>query len=213
MQFVISITLIHLLACLSPGPDIFLVIRTSLRHGWRMATAMTSGILTGVCLMIALGLTGLTYLLSQNEFMVQIVTLAGGTWLIYLGSAIFKLNKGGKPSTNRECDASDAGLSLKAAWIQGLVTNVSNPKAMLYFLSIFSVMLGPDIPLALKVLCGASMVLAQAIAFTLVAMLIAHPVFKKRWPSVQQWLDWTVSFILFALGLWIWTRFALSLIA
>lgn len=205
MDLILTIAGIHLLACLSPGPDVFLVILNSLRHGWTTGAATTSGILTGVSLQIALGLTGISYLLTRGPGVELSIALAGGAWLMYLGRKGFRrrpqklplpspINKGPR----------EAAPTFSEAWVQGLLTHILNPKAILYFLSLFSVMLGPEVDLPTKVTAGAAMILTQASAFLLVAVLSDRPVFKARWSLIQDLLDIAISLILFGIGLWIW---------
>jgi threonine/homoserine/homoserine lactone efflux protein len=210
MELILSIALIHLLACLSPGPDIFLVVLNSLRHDWRVGVWTTLGILSGVSLQIALGITGITLLLTRGGATGQIIALAGGAWLIYLGVR-------GIAGTRRRSRQPDAPLpeplaapALADAWLQGLLVNLLNPKALLYFLSIFSVMLGPEVSLHMRIACGLTMISVQGIAFSLVALLIDRPHFKDRWARLQGWLELGISCLLTAIGLWIWISTWLS---
>jgi threonine/homoserine/homoserine lactone efflux protein len=204
MELLLSIALIHLLACLSPGPDIFLVVLNSLRHNWRVGIWTTLGILSGVSLQIALGITGLTLLLTRGESAGQIVALAGGAWLVYLGIRGITGIRKRAPDPEAPKPEPVASPAFADAWLQGLLVNLLNPKALLFFLSIFSVMLGPDVPLQLRIACGITMVCVQGIAFSLVALLVDRPQFKTRWARLQVWLELGISCLLTALGIWIW---------
>ncbi|MGC9451000.1 MAG: LysE family translocator [Oceanipulchritudo sp.] len=206
MELVFSIALIHLLACLSPGPDIFLVVLNSLRHGWRTGVATTAGILTGVAVQITIGITGISYLVTRSPGMESAVGLAGGAWLVYLGGRGLLPGKG---QAVRDNDGQVAA-SGRSAWLQGLLVNLLNPKALLFFLSLFSVMLGPDVPLPIRVACGLTMLGVQAAAFTAVAFLLDRPRFKDGWIRLQFWLDRAISLILLLLGGWIWITTLLS---
>jgi len=211
MNLILSIALIHLAACLSPGPDIFLVVRTSLRHGWLLGVVTTMGILTGVSLQIAFGLTGISYLVSQSDILHGLIALAGGTWLIILGfKGLWNRIQGSEHTIATPRD--ESSLSLKRAWLEGLLVNLLNPKALLFFLSLFSVMLGPDIEISIRIACGITMVGVQALAFSMVSILVAQPQFNSRWPLLQQWLDFGISLILIILGVWIWIEILISLL-
>ena len=208
MDLILTIAGIHLVACLSPGPDIFLVVLNSLRHGWRTGVATTAGILTGVSVQISLGIAGISYLLTRGAGMEAGVALTGGAWLVYLGGRGLlprKPDKSGGSPDDRVVD------SFSAAWLQGLLVNLLNPKALLFFLSLFSVMLGPDVPLEIRIACGATMLGVQAFAFSLVAVLMDRPQFKKQWIRFQGWLDRIISIILLSLGGWIWLTTLISL--
>jgi threonine/homoserine/homoserine lactone efflux protein len=210
MELILSISLVHLLACLSPGPDIFLVVLNSLRHNWRTGIWTTLGILSGVSLQITLGIAGITLLLTRGELTSRLIALAGGAWLVYIG--IRGMQGLRRRSNGPEVPEARPLVSPKFAdaWVQGLLVNALNPKALLYFLSIFSVMLGPDVPLQLRIGCGLTMICVQGIAFSAVALLVDRPHFKARWARLQVWLEFIISCLLTALGLWIWISTCLN---
>ena len=215
MEFILTIAAIHLVACLSPGPDIFLVVFNSMRHGWRTGVVTTLGILCGVSLHISLGLTGVSYLITRGQVFERVLSLAGGSWLIYLGiKGLISCWRWAAEAT--EPDQAQEGpdeIRFHDAWTQGFFVNVLNPKAMLFFLSLFSVMLGPDLPLEIRMASGGVMVFVQAIAFSLVAFLVDRPRFKSSWKHLQLWLEVGISVILLVLGLWIWIASILSMLA
>ena len=200
MQLLLTVAVVHLLACLSPGPDIFLVVLNSLRQGWRIGVATTFGILSGVSVQISLGIAGVTYLLTRNPTWQAGIAMAGGAWLIYLGLRGIIPNKKGSDKG----DEPPLQDSLLSAWTQGLLANVLNPKAFLYFLSLFSVLLGPHVSLEMKIASGTTMLVVQGLAFSTVAFLLDRPQFKDQWSRLQTWLDRIISLILIGLGTWIW---------
>ena len=208
MELILTIAAIHLVACLSPGPDIFLVVYNSMRHGWRIGMATTAGILCGVGLHISIGLTGVSYLITRGKGFEMALSLAGGTWLIYLGlRGLVDFWKSRNKSTDPEIAQSNStSHSAGSAWTQGFLVNLLNPKALLFFLSLFSVMLGPNLPMGIRISCGLVMVMTQAVAFALVAILVDRPRMKAGWRGAQLWLELGISVILLGLGLWIWIR-------
>lgn len=201
MEVILGIALIHLLACLSPGPDIFLVVLNSLRHGRGTGIATTAGVLTGVTVHITLGLTGISYLLAHQPGTRAGLTLGGSAWLLYLGAR-------GLRSLRQPTDgdyphpASRVALPPAKAWVQGLFVNLLNVKALLFFLSLFSIALGPDQPFLLRIGAGVTMILVQAVAFSTVACLIDRPALQSRWPGIQRILETAISLLLIAVGLW-----------
>lgn len=216
MELVLTVAAIHLLACLSPGPDILLVALNSLRRGWRAGVATTFGILTGVSIQIALGISGITYLLSRSPGTQKATALAGGAWLFYLGarglwSKWRSSPSGGSPSPGKE-DLPATGDTAGSFWTQGFLVNILNPKALLYFLSLFSVLLGPQVTVSMKIICGITMVIVQALAFSSAAVLLDRLRAGRQWTRLQASLDPVMSIILLLLGLWIWARTGASLL-
>lgn len=211
MNLILTIATIHLVACLSPGPDIFLVVLNSLRHGWRTGVATTAGILTGVSIQISLGIAGISYLLTRSKGMESGLALAGGAWLVYLGGRGLLSRHSSQSRGNPEDREEGPASGFLQAWTQGLLVNLLNPKALLFFLSLFSVMLGPEVALTVKLACGITMIGVQAIAFSTVAILMDRPQFKDHWIRLQSWMDRIISLILLALGGWIWITTLISL--
>ena len=211
MELLLSVAAIHLLACLSPGPDILLVVLNSLRHGWRTGVATTCGILIGGTIQISLGIRGITYLLSRSPNMQSITALAGGSWLFYLGMKGLIQRTPSPSQSNSSLDSLQDGAI--AAVGQGFLVNILNPKALLYFLSLFSVLLGVNVSLDMKIAAGITMIAVQAIAFSTVAFLLDHLKAGTKWKRMQGWLERGISGILIILGLSIWLRSILSLMS
>ncbi|MEX0330949.1 MAG: LysE family translocator [Puniceicoccaceae bacterium] len=210
MELILSVAVIHLLACLSPGPDILLVVLNSIRQGWRAGVETTFGILSGVTIQITLGITGITYLVSRNASLQSLTALAGGAWLAYLGGrglwSKWRSIRSAAVTDDQNLPGVELEDSTRSYWMQGFLVNILNPKALLYFLSLFSVLLGQNIPLQLKFACGFTMLLVQAVAFSTVAISLHRLRAGRQWTRMQGWLDPVISLILLILGLWIWIR-------
>lgn len=206
MELLLTVAIVHLFACLSPGPDIFLVVRTALRYGRKAAIKTTFGVLAGVSVHISLGIAGISYLLAQSPVFKTVLALAGGIYLMYLGRhALLPARK--KNALEAERAAPDAPFR------QGLLVNLLNVKAFLFFLSLFSVLLGPEIGPGLKLAAGGTMLGLQLLAFSTVAVAADRPSFRTAWPKLQHWLDFGISFLLLLLGVWIWISTLASLAA
>lgn len=207
MELLLTVATVHLLACLSPGPDILLVVRTALRHGRLPAIRTTLGILTGVSVHIGCGLAGISYLIAQSEQLKALLALAGGTYLLYLGITGWLASRSPSGAVAEKADG--PGPTFR----QGLLVNLLNVKALFFFLSLFSVVLGPEIPLGTKILAGGTMIGVQFIAFSTVAILADRPGFRTAWPQLQHWLDAVISLLFLIIGLWIWISTLASLTA
>ena len=200
MYLIASIALIHLVACLSPGPDIFLVALNSLRHGHRTGIATTGGILTGVCIQITVGITGVSFLVSQSAAVHAAMAIGGSLWLAWLGFSGLRQWRARHSTPSPGQSGRREPLPGRRAWRDGFLVNILNPKALLYFIGLFSVMLGPDVPLSLRMTSGLTMLVVQAVAFSAVAVLIDRPAFHDRWQPAQRALEGLLSIILLLLG-------------
>jgi len=120
----IKLFLIGFIGVLIPGPDMLLVVRTSMFYGYKKGIQVLLGILTGNGIYVLSILLGFSVIL--NEF-ISYLSILGGLYIIYLSFQVLKIESVEIPSENSK----QANFYAK-----GLFTNLSNPKAMLYFASI-----------------------------------------------------------------------------
>ncbi|WP_097461353.1 LysE family translocator [Mangrovitalea sediminis] len=114
-----------------PGPGVFSVVARSMTSGFRHGLATVFGIVFGDYIFIALSIYGLSALAStMGEFFV-VIKILGATYLAYLGVRLFF-----KKAHINEVEPV-AELSFFANFTAGLVTTLSNPKAILFYVSFF----------------------------------------------------------------------------
>ena len=120
----IKLFLIGFIGVLIPGPDMLLVVRTSMFYGYKKGIQVLLGILTGNGIYVLSVLLGFSVIL--NEF-ISYLSILGGLYIIYLSFQVLKIESVEIPSENSK---------QTNFYAKGLFTNLSNPKAMLYFASI-----------------------------------------------------------------------------
>lgn len=123
----LELFLIGFIGVLLPGPDMLLIISTTLYHGSKKAIITLLGILTGNFLYILPVIFGSYFILYD---LVPWIMILGGIYLIYVGFIIYK------SKTQIVQVYSSTIQELNHFYWKGLLTNLSNPKAMLYFASI-----------------------------------------------------------------------------
>ncbi len=156
---------IHLLAVMSPGPDFVVVSNTSLTRGRKMGIISAIGVALGIGVHVLYSLIGISALVATSRGLYMTILVAGSLYLIYSGITLWRHKAVGFETTVRK----STRLSSRQIFIQGFVTNILNPKAALFFLAIFTQVIGVTTPLWLKVLYGIEMVLATAVWFSIVA--------------------------------------------
>jgi threonine efflux protein len=87
------------------------------------------------------------------------------------------------------------------SWLIGFLTNISNPKALAFFSSIFALLLPARPPLLLDVTILAGMVGISAGWFSLVALLFSLPAIARAYRRAQRWIDAITGGLFLALGL------------
>jgi threonine/homoserine/homoserine lactone efflux protein len=123
MEYLI-LSIIGFLAAITPGPDIFYVLRQSLCNGKIASLWAVFGILSGNIVYLTLVGIGLG-IIGKNLYFQLVVGLLGGIYLLNIALSIFKE----KPSLNKSCSKLD-GLKI---YKEALFLNLSNPKAMIFF--------------------------------------------------------------------------------
>ena len=83
----------------------------------------------------------------------------------------------------------------------GFLCNAFNPKAPIYFLALFTVVLTPGLPLPTLLAYGAWIMVLQFAWFSLVALVFAHPAIRARLLAVRHWIDRAFGAAMVALGL------------
>ncbi len=125
---------------LSPGPDFFLVARTSMSAGWRVATGVCLGIALANGVFIVVALTGVTVLQSGNTLF-MLLQLCGGLYLLYMGGMFIR--HAGTGSTLRISAGAEPRAASRSSWWRGVgmgfLSAILNPKNALFYVSIASV--------------------------------------------------------------------------
>ena len=148
---------------LIPGPDMALVLRNGIRGGSRAAWLTGVGCCAGIAIWAATSVLGLAALLAASGRAFDVLRIAGGIYLALLGVAALRsalTGRGGPaaelPATSgaAERPAPDGagavaiGGDLRAAFRQGLVSNLLNPKIALLFLTLLPQFVAPGEPRA-----------------------------------------------------------------
>lgn len=150
MEFIL-IASAHFLALLSPGPDFFLIMQTALRMPMRYALCVCAGIATANAIYLAIAVLGLEAVRNMHLLMAVLKYLGSG-YLIYIGYLLLRAPK--RPITqNTEGDILRQ-QSLIRQFALGFASASLNPKNAIFYLSLFTVMVSTETPLAIRTLYG-----------------------------------------------------------
>jgi threonine/homoserine/homoserine lactone efflux protein len=126
------------------------------------------------------------------------IKLAGGCYLLYLG--IRGLRAGARAAPG-DIPARDLPASPLRQIGGGFLCNAFNPKAPIYFLALFTVVLSPELPLPTLMAYGVWIMVLQWAWFSLVATLFAHHAIRDRLLAARHWIDRAFGAAMVALGL------------
>jgi threonine/homoserine/homoserine lactone efflux protein len=118
-----------LILAITPGPGIFYVLARSLAGGRREGVLSAAGTFVGGLVHVTAAALGLSAVLAASAVAFNAVRYAGAAYLIYLGVTMIRRQ-------NEGCVEPDAGLrARRSPFVQGVITEVLNPKTALFFLS------------------------------------------------------------------------------
>lgn len=190
------ITIVHILAAASPGPDFVMVSQQSLSNGRKAGILCSLGIALGLSVHIAYSAFGLAAIIANSSNLLLGIKLLGGSFLCYIGIKGLR----SKPRNFSEV-ISTVDLDASARTIgKGFLCNVLNPKAPIYFVSLFTVVLSPDMSLQYLTIYGIWIMVLQFLWFSLVAMVLSSPPITKRFYRVGHYIDRIFGGAMIALG-------------
>jgi len=195
----ITVAIIHLLAVVSPGPDFAMTVKNSLSYGRKAGIYTGIGMGLGIGVHVLYSLIGIGFLISQSIILFNTIKWLGAGYLIYIGIKALK----SKPSDNLEYEMNleNKNISnLKAIGI-GFLTNVLNPKATLFFLSLFTQVINPHTSILIQTLYGVEMMLVTAIWFSILATFFSHKIFRQKIIKIKHYVERFLGITLIALGI------------
>lgn len=130
-----TVAMLYSAVVVSPGPNFALICRLAISGATRTAHGATWGLAAAATFYAILSMTGLTLVLSQVGWLASLVQIAGGVFLIYLGlqSWLRPRKEAGTYVSMPTHDAFSRGFRI------GLLVNLSNPKAIAFFVSLYAV--------------------------------------------------------------------------
>lgn len=120
---------------LVPGPDFALVLRNAPRSPGSAATT-AAGIMVGNTILALLAVLGVTALLGASEILGTLIRTAGAAYLLYLGVRALREAFARTRSERRAPDARRR-FGGNSPFVQGMVSNLLNPKVAVFYLSLF----------------------------------------------------------------------------
>lgn len=201
MEFIhglLAITLIHILAVASPGPDFFLVSQQTLSNGRRAGLMCSIGITLGLTVHLTYSAFGLATIIANSSNALWAIKILGGGYLIYLG---VKGLQSKAPSNEETANKKAVQYSAKKSISIGFLCNVLNPKVPIYFVSLFTLVLKPDMPLHHIAFYGLWIMLIQLSWFSFIVLLLSHPKINKKFKQSGHIIDRVLGGAMIILGL------------
>ncbi len=196
---------VQLAATMSPGPAFVVSVRNSMAHSRSVGVFTSLGLALGVGAHVVFVLVGISLVISQSVILFSIVKYAGAAYLCYVGiKAIFFSKKRGEEQPLGEVDQNISpakkAMSTRQAIMNGFLTNLLNPKAVVFFTAVYTQFIGVDTPLSIHLLYGVTSIVIEFLWFAGVAIVLTNPRVKRKFMSVMHWVERSCGGLMVALG-------------
>ena len=190
-----------LIATVSPGPATLAIAGTSMAGGRRYGLALAAGVTTGSLTWSIGAAAGLSAVMLTNAWVFEAMRYGGACYLLFLAfkSARAALTPG------EVAPSRIAAPSLRAAYRRGLLLHLTNPKAILFFGSLYAVGVPAGASPATLALVIAAVGLQSLLMFHAYAILFSSPPLAKGYARLRRWFEGVFAVAFAAAGLKILT--------
>lgn len=166
-----TVAVINFLGAISPGPDFIITVRNSLRYSRRSGIFTGLGVALGLLVHMTYCAAGVGLIISRSVPLFSIMKVLGSGYLLYLGITSI-LSKSSKINISDEKQSID--LNRGKSFRNGFINNVLNPKAMLFFLSLFTFVISPGTPAWVIAVCAIIVFMTAVVWFSTVAIFMTN---------------------------------------
>ncbi|WP_299142892.1 LysE family translocator [uncultured Vibrio sp.] len=159
-----SLLAITTITVITPGPDFLIVSRNSIVGSRRAGIITALGVSTAIWVHITYSICFIRLASVHSVFIMDIMKYCGASYLLYLGYLSLR------PSQSSAEQSKDK--KRENYWIQGFLNNLFNPKATLFFISVFSQVISTDTVLLDQIKYGLVITAVCLSWFTLVPYML-----------------------------------------
>lgn len=189
---------VNAVGAITPGPDLFLVLRLASRSR-KHAFAGIAGISTALLMWSTLAVVGASAVLNRYPWVLSYIQLFGAVWLTFMALSLARgvythyVNRPGPASV----DVSEVIGTVGSAYRMGALTNLSNPKVLVYFTAILAPILPVGAPWWVGAIYVVAIIATALVVFGVVAFFVSTEAVRARLLSVTHLID-AVAAVLFA---------------
>ncbi|MDR7143761.1 LysE family translocator [Rhizobium sp. BE258] len=192
-----SIFAAMLIGAMSPGPSFVVVSRIAISRSRLDGLCAALGMGIGGVIFSALALAGLTALLTQFSWLYLVLKIAGGAYLVYIAYRIWQ----GAAEPLEMTGVTEGHSSLRRSFSTALLTQLSNPKTIVVYASIFAAFLPKSVPLAVAVGLPIGIFAIETGWYTVVALAFSARRPRQAYLAAKAWIDRAAGVVMGGLGL------------
>jgi threonine/homoserine/homoserine lactone efflux protein len=202
LPLIITITSIHLLAVMSPGPDFIVAVKNSLSYSRKTGIWTALWFALGISVHMMYCIAWIAILISQSIIIFSIIKLLWAGYLIYIW-VMSLLSKSSHIDIGKNTHKTD--ISPTQAVKIWFFTNILNPKVTLFFLSLFTFVISPDTPVMILWIISFVMIINTFLWFSLVSIFLT----QKKIRTIFERYIWVFNKIFWVLLIGIGLKVAL----
>ena len=191
---------------IAPGPDNLFVLAQSATYGARLGFCIILGLCTGIALQICLLVAGVSALIAASPTAFFVIQCLGAAYLLYLAYKSFGV-KVGTVTVESDATESSAVPSARKLYFRGIIMNMTNPKVILFILSLIPPAVRLDRPISPSLqtaIFGVEFIVATMIVFGSIALLAGTvKKYLLNSPKANRNLNWFSGcvFVMLAIAL------------
>jgi len=196
-----TVVFAHFLALISPGPDFVILVKSAIKNESKKAIGVALGISIANALYIALCLVGVGTLLASSVFIMIGLKVAGGLFLVYLAIQALRAKKSDYASLSVQVNKNEIGnTTFFKEFVVGFMSGILNPKNVLFYISLFTVVLTKDVSLTFKVMLGVWMTSVVFLWDAAIVFILSGDRVRRKFAKIAYYIDKVTGAILGLVG-------------
>lgn len=191
---VISIGLVQLLAVMSPGPSFLITVRTAVAQSRMAGVKVALGLGAGTVIWAVAALLGLNVLFHAFPPLFIAMKVVGALFLLWIAFQVLRHS-----SDPIILDATKTG-AVENPFLKGLLTQLSNPKVVVFFGSIFVAMLPSSVPPWMAIMLVVIVSLNEVWWYSALALFFGSERVRRLYAKAKVWIDRVTGVFLGVLG-------------
>jgi RhtB (resistance to homoserine/threonine) family protein len=196
----LAIALISLIAAISPGPDFIVVFRNSLVYSRKHGFLTALGVAAAIIIHLTYILVGIGVLIAESPLLYAVLKYSGIAYLFYIGLKAIISSYKQSSSVVVDYAKTTNQIVASAAFMQGFWTNLLNPKAAIFLISLFSQFINANTLFTTRMEYGAITWSITLGWFLLLSYLLTHQKVVERIDKFRIYIDRVMGGVLMLLG-------------
>lgn len=227
LSLLLTLGVIHTVALISPGPDFAIMVKIATQQHRNTALAAAAGISVAILAHTILSLTGVSLVIKSSYILYLVVQIAGASYLAWMGFSALRSGMAiwRKPLASVDDEANDnvqdtsadsvskicvIPMSQRQGFLTGLYTNLLNPKALMFFLTLFSALITPDVTASTKLVSAVLLFVLSLAWFGLLAVMLSKAQVQLKLQRLTPIIDVVIGVIFMSVAVAIVTNLVLT---